>query len=118
MDYIDGFVAAVPTKNKEAYIKHAQVAAQCLKEYGAKKVVECWGDDIPEGEITSFPKAVQCQDGETIVFSWIVWESKEARDEGMKKIMTDERMSPENSPMPLDGKRVIYGSFHVLLEMA
>ena len=116
MSYVDGFVAAVPIENKDAFIEHAQLMAQYLKQYGAKQIVDCWGDDIPPGEVTSFAKAVHCKDGETIVFSWIVWESKQSRDEGMEKIMQDERVHNANTPMPFDGQRVIHGGFQVLLD--
>lgn len=117
MAYIDGFVAAVPTKNREKYKAHAEYSAAVFKDHGATKVVECWGDDVPDGEVTSFPKAVQKKDDETICFSWIVWPSKEARDAGMQKVFADERMKPENNPMPFDGKRLIYGGFETLVEM-
>jgi uncharacterized protein YbaA (DUF1428 family) len=116
MNYVDGFLAAVPTGNKEAYIKHAKEAAIVFKEYGALNIVECWGDDIPDGDLTSMPMAVKCKDDETVVLSWIQWPSKEVRDEGMKKIFEDPRMSPENNPMPFDGKRLIYGGFQMILE--
>jgi uncharacterized protein YbaA (DUF1428 family) len=117
MNYIDGFVAAVPTEKKEKYIKHAQDAAICFKEHGALKLIECWGDDVPEGEVTSFPKAVQCNENETVVFSWVVWPSKEAREKGMEKVFQDERMNDENNPMPFDGKRLIYGGFQMILDV-
>lgn len=116
MDYIDGFVAAVPTENKEKYIEHAREAAKCFKEYGAKRLIECWGDEVPEGQLTSFPKAVHCKENETVVFSWIVWPSKEVRDKGMEKVMNDERMNSESNPMPFDGKRLIYGGFQMVLD--
>lgn len=80
-------------------------------------MIECWGDDIPEGELTSFHKAVHCKKHETVVFSWIVWPSKEARDKGMEMVFSDERMSEENNPMPFDGKRLIYGGFQMVLEI-
>jgi len=111
MEYVDGFVAAVPNRNKQQYIQHAKTAASVFKEYGAKQLVECWGDDVPDGEMTSFPQAVQCKEDETVVFSWIVWPSKDTRDAGMAKVMNDPRMSDENNPMPCDGKRLIYGGF-------
>lgn len=116
MNYVDGFVAAVPTANKEKYLKHAQDAAPVFREHGALKVIECWGDDVPDGETTSFPLAVKCKDDETVVFSWIVWPSKEVRNAGMGKVMNDPRMSMENNPMPFDGRRLIYGGFEMLLE--
>ena len=116
MTYVDGFVAAVPTANRDRYRKHAEAAAVVFKEYGALRVVECWGDDVPQGKLTSFPMAVKCKDDETVVFSWITWPSRRARDEGMKKVMADARLQPETNPMPFDGKRLIYGGFEVLVE--
>jgi uncharacterized protein YbaA (DUF1428 family) len=116
MDYIEGFVAAVPTKNKQQYIQHAKDAAICFKEHGAKRLIECWGDDIPEGEKTSFPKAVCCKEDETVVFSWIVCPSKAARDAGMEKVMADERMNNDHNPMPFDGSRLIYGGFQMVVD--
>ena len=80
------------------------------------KVVECWGDDVPDGKLTSFPLAVQRKADETVVFSWIVWPSKSVRDAGMAKVMVDPRMKPDVNPMPFDGKRLIYGGFEVLVE--
>jgi len=116
MSYIDGFVAAVPTANRDAYRRHAEAAAIVFKEHGAIKVVECWGDDVPDGKITSFPLAVQRKADETVVFSWLVWPSKAVRDAGMAKVMADPRMKPDVNPMPFDGKRLIYGGFEVLFE--
>jgi uncharacterized protein YbaA (DUF1428 family) len=114
--YIDGFVAAVPTANREAYRRHAEKAAVVFKEHGALKLVECWGDDVPDGKLTSFPMAVKKQADETVVFSWIAWPSREVRDAGMQKVMADPRLKPEANPMPFDGKRLIYGGFSVLVE--
>jgi uncharacterized protein YbaA (DUF1428 family) len=105
MSYVDGFVAAVPTTNREIYKKHAEAAAVVFKEHGALKFVECWGDDVPEGKITSFPMAVKRKDDETVVFSWIIWPSRDVRDEAMKKVMPDPRLKPDVNPMPFDGKR-------------
>ena len=116
MSYVDGFVAAVPTANRETYRRHAEIAAEVFKEHGALNVVECWGDDVPEGKLTSFPMAVKREDGETVVFSWIVWPSREARDAGMKKSMEDKRLQPDANPMPFDGKRLIYGGFETIVE--
>jgi uncharacterized protein YbaA (DUF1428 family) len=114
MNYVDGFVLAVPTAKREVYREHARTAAALFREHGALSVVECWGDDVPEGKLTSFPMAVQRQPDETVVFSWISWPSRAARDEGMKKFMADPRM-PGMADMPFDGKRMIYGGFEVLL---
>jgi len=116
MNYIDGFVAAVPTANRDAYRKHAEDGAVVFTEHGAIKAVECWGDDVPEGKVASFPLAVQRKADETVVFSWIVWPSKAVRDAGMAKVMADPRMEPAVNPMPFDGKRLIYGGFEVLVE--
>jgi uncharacterized protein YbaA (DUF1428 family) len=113
MNYIDGFVVPVRTTNREAYRQLAQMAAGIFKENGALSVVECWGDDVPEGKVTSFPMAVKREEGETVVFSWVAWPSKAVRDVGMKKVMEDKRM--QNSDMPFDGKRMIYGGFEVIV---
>lgn len=115
MHYVDGFVAAVPTANRQQYIDHATQAAAVFKEHGALKLVECWGDDVPDGKLTSFPLAVKCQPDETVVFSWVAWPTREARNAGMAKVMTDPRM--QNLPMPFDGKRMIFGGFQMILEL-
>ena len=117
MNYIDGFVVAVPTANRERYKKHAETAALVFKEHGALRLVECWGDDVPQGKVTSFPMAVKCKDDETVVFSWVAWPSKKVRDEGMKKVMADPRLQPDKNPMPFDGKRLIYGGFEMLVDV-
>lgn len=113
MPYIDGFVIAVPTANKQKFIDHANLGDSVFIEYGATRVLECWGDDVPDGTRTDFRKAVQARDDETVVFSWIEWPDKATRDAGMQKMMdgTDPRMDPEKNPMPFDGKRMIYGGF-------
>jgi uncharacterized protein YbaA (DUF1428 family) len=116
MSYVDGFVAPVPSENREAYRKHAEAAAALFKEFGATTVVECWGDDVPEGKVTSFTLAVKREASESVVFSWITWPSREARDEAWKKLMADPRMQPGAMSMPFDGKRLIYGGFQVILE--
>jgi len=116
MNYVEGFVLAVPTENKDAYIKHAILAAEVFKEYGVLSLVECWGDDVPEGEVTSFPMAVKCKPNETVCFSWLTWPSKKVRDENMMKLMEDPRMHPDNNPMPFDGKRMIFGGFEVIVD--
>ena len=78
--------------------------------------MDCWGDDVPDGEVTSFPMAVKCKEDETVCFSWIVWPSKEERNQGMQKVMDDPRMQEDVNPMPFDGKRLIYGGFEMMLE--
>jgi uncharacterized protein YbaA (DUF1428 family) len=117
MTYIDGIVAAVPTANRKQYLEHARKGAEVFKEHGALKVVDAWGDDVPEGQVTSFPLAVKRKNDETVVFSWIVWPSRRARDAGMKKAMEDPRMKPDVNPMPFDGKRMIFGGFEPLVEL-
>ena len=114
--YIDGFVAAVPTANRDAYRRHAEAAAIVFKEHGALRLVECWGDDVPDGKLTSFPMAVKKQADETVVFSWITWPSRQVRDAAMPKVMADPRIKPEANPMPFDGKRLIYGGFSVIVD--
>ena len=116
MDYVDGFVCAVPTANREAYRKQAAESAQFFKKHGASRLVECWGDDVPEGVQTSFPMAVKRQADETVVFSWIVWPSKEVRDAGMKKVMEEPQIKDSFSRMPFDAKRMIYGGFQVIVD--
>ena len=113
MNYVDGFVAAVKTARREEYRTHAEQALSVFKDHGALGVVETWGDDVPEGETTSFTMAVKREDDESVVFSWVTWPSKEARDAGWAKIMADARMQGE---MPFDGKRLIHGGFQVIVE--
>ena len=117
MAYIDGFVAAVPTVKRDEYKKHAELAAPVFKEHGALKMVECWGDDVPDGKLTSFPMAVNKKDDETVVFSWIVYKSRQQRDSVMKKVMADKRLAKMMDPktMPFDGKRMIFGGFKVVV---
>ena len=116
MNYVDGYVLAVPTKNKESYKTGAEKFAIVFKEYGALSITECWGNDVPTGKLTSFPMAVQCKPDETVVFSWITWPSRQVRDEANKKVMADPRMQPDSNPMPFDGKRMIYGGFQMIVE--
>ncbi|HEX2011312.1 MAG TPA: DUF1428 domain-containing protein [Roseateles sp.] len=113
--YIDGFVVPVPTDKREVYRRHA--AAAVFKEYGALSVVECWGDDVPEGKLTSFTMAVQRKPEESVVFAWIAWPSRQVREAGMKKAMADPRLNPAANPMPFDGPRMIFGGFELLLEV-
>jgi uncharacterized protein YbaA (DUF1428 family) len=108
-------VLAVPTGNREAYRKHAAGAAIVFKEYGALSFVECWGDDVPEGKINSMNTAVMRKEGETVVFSWVAWPDKAARDAGMAKVCADPRLQSDVNPMPFDGKRVIYGGFEMIV---
>jgi uncharacterized protein YbaA (DUF1428 family) len=115
MEYVDGYVIAVPQANKERYRALAEMAAVIFKDHGALSVVECWGDDVPEGKITSFSLAVQRKPDESVVFSWMTWPSKEVRDSGMAAAMRDPRMKYDQDQMPFDGKRMIFGGFKVLV---
>ncbi|HEY2446652.1 MAG TPA: DUF1428 domain-containing protein [Rhizomicrobium sp.] len=115
MSYIDGFVVPVPNDKKDAYLKMAKESSIMFREHGATRIVECWGNDVPDGKLTDFRRAVKAEAGENVVFSWIVWPSKAARDEGMKKVMADTRMQP-GPDMPFDGKRLIFGGFEILFD--
>ncbi|EAS51529.1 conserved hypothetical protein [Aurantimonas manganoxydans SI85-9A1] len=115
MEYVDGFVVPVPAGNKDAYREMAVKFAPLFKEFGALRMVECWGDDVPDGKVTDFRRAVQAEEGEVVVFSWITWPDKATRDAGMKRVMEDPRMQP-GGDMPFDGKRMIYGGFQVILD--
>lgn len=112
MSYVDGFIAAVPTAHREKFKKHAEIAAAIFKENGALSLAECWGDDVPEGKVTDYFRAVQARPDETIVFSWIEWPDKATRDAGMKLAFRDERLT--NLDMPFDGQRVVLGGFETL----
>ncbi|MEX0838261.1 MAG: DUF1428 domain-containing protein [Parvibaculum sp.] len=116
MGYADGYVLAVPTANKEAYREMAGKAAKVFMEHGATRVVEAWSDDVPEGKVTDFQRAVKAKNDEAIVFSWVEWPSKSIRDEGMKKTMEDERMQPDHDKMVFDGMRMIYGGFAPIVD--
>ena len=121
MSYIDGFVIAVPTANKQEFIEHARSSDTIFTELGATRIVECWADDVPDGTVTDFQKAVHASADETVVFSWIEWPDKATRDAAMQKMMSedfqDDRMDPDKNPMPFDGKRMIYGGFKPIIEL-
>lgn len=121
MSYIDGFVIAVPKANKEKFTQHAETGDAFFMELGATRVLECWQDDVRDGKVTDFRRAVQAQDDEAVVFSWIEWPDKATRDAGMAKMMDamnhDPRISPEHNPMPFDGKRMIFGGFVPVVEL-
>lgn len=113
MTYVQGMVAAVPTANKQAFCDHAGQMLELFKKHGALSVVENWGHDVPDGEVTSFPMAVKCKPDETVVFSWISWPDKATCDAAWEAMMPEmEKMGD----MPFDGKRMIFGSFDTVLE--
>jgi uncharacterized protein YbaA (DUF1428 family) len=116
MSYIDGFVMAVPDSNRDAFVAHATRFDAIFLEVGANRVLECWGDEVPDGKVTDFRRAVQAKQGESVVFAWVEWPDKATRDAGMKKFMDDPRMQAA-SDMPFDGKRMIYGGFTPVLEL-
>ena len=120
MTYVEGFVLAVPTANKEAYRKHAADAAPLFREFGVERMVESWGDDVPHGKLTDFHRAVAATEDEVVMFSWVEWPDKATRDAGMALLMQDPRMdpaNPDNPPVPFDGKRMIFGGFEMVLEL-
>lgn len=118
MPYVDGFIMAVPTANKAQFIEHAKLGDAVFLEHGAIRVLECWGDEVPEGKVTDFRRAVNATDDETVVFSWIEWPDKPTRDAAMEKVMSDPRLQPEANPMPFDGQRLVYGGFNPVVELA
>jgi uncharacterized protein YbaA (DUF1428 family) len=116
MTYVEGFVVAVPTANKDKYREHASAAAPLFKELGATRMVESWADDVPDGKVTDFKKAVQAKEDETVVFSWFEYADRAARDAANQKMMSDPRMEAMGADMPFDGKRMIMGGFESLID--
>ena len=114
--YVDGFVIAVPRDRVEDYERIAREAAEVWREHGALRVVEAVADDVPHGELTSFPRAVQATEDETVIFSWIAYESREARDEVNAKVMADPRLKEHMNDVPFDPKRMIFGGFRTIVE--
>ena len=119
MNYVDGFVAAVKNARREEYREFAEGTVPMFKEYGALSVVECWGDDVPDGKVTSFPMAVKLEADETVVFSWIIWPDKQAAETGMAASMKqlEGLMGNDMSKMPFDGMRMMWGGFEPIVEM-
>jgi uncharacterized protein YbaA (DUF1428 family) len=117
MTYVDGFLLAVSKANLERYKDMARTAGDVWKELGAIDYVECIGDDVPYGELTSFPRAVLAKDDEVVIFSWITYESRAKRDEILAKVMADERLKGDEWKDIFDGKRMIYGGFEAVVEL-
>jgi uncharacterized protein YbaA (DUF1428 family) len=117
--YVDGFVLPLPKKNVNAYRRLSRKAGKIWREHGALEYIECLADDVKPGKHTSFPQSVKLADGETVVFSWIVYRSRKHRDRVNAKVMKDPRLSDmfDIKAMPFDGKRMIFGGFKVLLEV-
>jgi uncharacterized protein YbaA (DUF1428 family) len=117
MGYTDGFILPVPDGNKDAYRAMADKASKIFQEYGAVRVVEAWGDAVPDGKVTDYKMATRAEAGEKVVFSWVEWPDKATRDAGWAKVMADERMKPDGE-MPFDGKRMFWGGFAPILDTA
>jgi uncharacterized protein YbaA (DUF1428 family) len=117
MPYVDGFIIAVPKQNLETYQNMARLAGQIWKEHGALSYVECLADDVPYGQLTSFPRAVMAREDETVVFAWITYASREERDLVNKKAIEDPRLKDQAFSTLFDGKRMIYGGFRPFLEL-
>jgi uncharacterized protein YbaA (DUF1428 family) len=117
MSYVDGFVMAVPTANRQKFIDFARKFDPIFIEFGATRVVEAWADDVPAGKVTDFQRSVLAKEDESVVFSWIEWPDKATRDAGMAKMMADPRMDPKENPMPFDGARMIYGGFAPVIDI-
>jgi uncharacterized protein YbaA (DUF1428 family) len=113
--YVEGFVAAVPTANKEKYREHAESAVPFFKKLGATRLVECWGDDVPEGKVTDFRRAVKAKDDESVVFSWIEYPDKKTRDAANETMSNDPGAMAGMTEMPFDGKRMIFSGFAPIL---
>jgi uncharacterized protein YbaA (DUF1428 family) len=116
MSYIEGFLVAVPTANKEKYREHAESAVPLFKKLGATRLVECWGDDVKDGKVTDFRRAVKAKDDETVVFSWIEYPDKQTRDAANEKMQNDPDAMAGMAEMPFDGKRMIFSGFAPLME--
>jgi uncharacterized protein YbaA (DUF1428 family) len=118
MKYVVGFVVPVPKNNIEAYRALALKAGALWREHGALAYHECVADDVQDGVVTSFPKSVQLEPDEVVVFAWIVYESREHRDSVNAKVFADPRMKElEPAMMPFDAKRMIHGGFSSLVEI-
>jgi uncharacterized protein YbaA (DUF1428 family) len=116
MSYVDGFVVPVPEGSKDAYRELAQKMSGKFTEHGALHVIEGWGDDVARGKVTDFFRAVNAEEGENVVFSFVLWPDKQTRDSAWQKIMADPEMQPGEQPMPFDGKRMFWGGFETIVE--
>ena len=116
MTYVDGFLIPVPANKKQDYLALAEKMAPLFKEFGATRVVECWGEDVKDGKVTDFKRAVNAEVDEITVFSWIEYPSKEIRDAANKRMMEDPRTKDMGNTMPFDGKRMIFGGFTPILD--
>jgi len=114
MSYVTGFLTPVKGENRERYVRSAEAAWPLFKEYGATAQVESWGVDVPDGKVTSFPMAVKLEEGEAVVFSWVMWPDKATADAAWGRMMEDPRM--KDMDMPFDGQRMMWGGFETIFE--
>ena len=117
MSYVEGFVVPVPKQKLDEYREWSRISGELWKRHGALEYVECVGDDVPPGKVTSFPKSVDLKDDEVVVFSWIVYKSKEDRERIDKLVMEDPLMKQDPKSWPFDGKRMFFGGFQPIVEM-
>lgn len=117
MSYVDGFVVPVPKSKLAQYRRLARKAGRIWREHGALHYIECVGDDVQPGKVTSFPQAVKLEPGEVVVFSWIVYASRRERDRVNKKVMADPRLAMDPKSMPFDAKRMFWGGFKPMIEL-
>jgi len=116
MAYIEGFVLAVPHARKDDYLRQAAAAAPLFKEFGVLRHVEAWGDQVPEGKVTDFPRAVQAREDEAVVFSWFEYPDRATRDRANEKIMSDPRMQEMCDGMAFDPQRMVVAGFASILD--
>lgn len=115
MSYVEGFLIPVRTADRQAFLDHARRIDPIFLELGARRIVEAWGDNLPNGKVTDFPRAVHAKNDETVVFAWIEWPDRATRDAAMEKMRTDPRMMAE--PMPFDGQRMVFGGFATMIDL-
>lgn len=116
MSYVTGFLTPVKAENRERYVESARKAWPLFQAYGCLQHVECWGDNVPDGQHTSFPMAVKLEPGEAVVFSWLVWPDRAAADAAWEKMQQDPAFA--DMDMPFDGKRMMWGGFQPVFESA
>ncbi len=115
MNYVDGFVTPVPTEKKEEYVEYSTMMGKVFKTHGALSWVQCWADEVPDPDTTSFIKAVKCEPNETVCFAWITWPSKEVRNRAMAAFR--EEMQTTETPQLFDQSRMIIGGFETLVDL-
>lgn len=116
MTYITVAVYAVPTSSKDAFIEHAKALTPLFVKHGALTAADAWGDDVPDGDVTSFPMAVKCKPDETVAYSHVTWPDKATHDASMEKVMAAMQAASTDNPMPFDGQRLIFASFDTVFE--